>query len=284
MLQIVDVASNNFSGNFPVKNFSTWKAMIDGEDEARSELNHLQFKVLRFGQFYYQDSVSVTLKGLDIELVKVLTIFTSIDVSCNSLAGPLPEEVGVLKSLYVLNLSHNAFTGQIPISLANLTHLESLDLSSNKLTGNIPMQLAESLNFLSVLNLSFNQLVGRIPNVKQFATFSNTSFEGNKGLCGFPLNATCAPNVRPPSAAPKSRHRSSSCADAKAEGEEDFEDDNIGDCDDENESEDGEFQGRYCVFCSKLDISRKRVIHDPRCLCHNSPTISSSSSTSSSSS
>ena len=25
------------------------------------------------------------------------------------------------------------------------------------------------------------------------------------------------------------------------------------------------FQGWYCVLCSKLDISKKKVIHDPRC-------------------
>ncbi|KAB1216418.1 Receptor-like protein 12 [Morella rubra] len=192
-LSNLDLSYNNLSIEYS-------GAMMDGEDEARSELTHLQFNFLGFDELHYQDSVSVTVKGLDIELVKILTIFTSIDLSCNSLDGRIPEDVGVLKSLYVLNLSHNGFTGQIPISLANLTHLESLDLSSNKLTGNIPVQLAESLNFLSVLNLSFNHLVGKIPNAKQFSTFSDTSFEGNKGLCGFPLKDKCTPvEAAPPS-------------------------------------------------------------------------------------
>jgi hypothetical protein len=74
------------------------------------------------------------------------------------------------------------------------------------------------------------------------------------------------------------------CNNFKVEAEEDIEDENTDDCeddDDDDEMEDEEFRGRYCIFCSKLDISRKRAIHDPQCICHNSPPISSSSSSSS---
>ena len=83
--------------------------------------------------------ITVTSKGLDIELAKILIIVTLIDVSCNYLNGSIPEELGEFESLYFLNLLHNAFTSQIPPSLGNLTQLESLDLSSNNLTGEIPM-------------------------------------------------------------------------------------------------------------------------------------------------
>ncbi|PSS34704.1 inactive leucine-rich repeat receptor-like protein kinase [Actinidia chinensis var. chinensis] len=51
---------------------------------------------------------------------------------------------------------------------------------------------------------------------------------------------------------------------------------------DDDEMEDKTFMGRYCVFCSKLDIYRKKVIHDPKCCCHELPPISSSSTSSSS--
>jgi hypothetical protein len=134
-------------------------------------------------------------------LGKIWDHFTSIDLSCNNLDGPIPEDIGVLKLLYILNLSHNAFTDRIPPSLGKLSQLESLDLSSNKLTGEIPIQLADGLIFLSVLNLSFNQLVGRIPFIKQFATFSEASYEGNRGLYGCPLKKECTsaePRSPPP--------------------------------------------------------------------------------------
>ncbi|KAM4078949.1 hypothetical protein ACB094_09G078600 [Castanea mollissima] len=195
VLQILDLASNNFTGQFPRKSFSTWKAMMANEGEVMSKLNHLRFRFLNFGQFYYQDTITVTSKGLAIELVKILTIFTSIDISANKLDGSIPEDMGELKSLYVFNLSHNAFTGKIPPSLGNLSELESLDLSSNMLTGEIPVQLAD-LTFLAVLNLSFNQLVGPIPQGRQFGTFSSNSYEQNEGLCGYPSEKNCTADTR----------------------------------------------------------------------------------------
>ena len=131
------------------------------------------------------------------ELVKVLTLFTSIDFSSNKFEGQIPEEMGNFISLYVLNLSGNGFTGQIPSSMGQLRQLESLDLSRNHLSGKIPTELV-SLTFLSVLDLSFNQLVGAIPSGNQFQTFSEASFQVNKGLCGQPLNVNCEEDTPPP--------------------------------------------------------------------------------------
>ncbi|XP_048127223.1 receptor-like protein 6 [Rhodamnia argentea] len=188
MLQILDISSNNFSGTVPAQWLANWEAM-----KANVDFNHIQYPFLRLTGLYYQDTVSVTIKGLEVELVKILTLFTSIDISCNNLDGAIPETLGALKALYVLNLSNNGFSGPIPPSLGHLQQLESLDLSRNDLNGTIPTQLSD-LNFLSALNLSYNKLVGSIPAVKQFLTFSATSFEGNSGLCGQPLGTKCPNN------------------------------------------------------------------------------------------
>jgi Leucine-rich repeat (LRR) protein len=205
MLQIVDLTLNNFSGKLPRESLSAWKAMTD---DAQPRFEYLQYGYLELEPLYYQDVITVTSKGLDIELVKILTLFTLIDFSHNNLDGLIPEEFGKLKSLRGLNLSHNALTGQIPPSLGNLTTLESLDLSSNKLTGEIPMHLVD-LNFLAVLDLSFNQLVGSIPQGKQFNTFENDSYEGNKGLCGSPMTAKCQSDKAPPPSAFEETHSNS---------------------------------------------------------------------------
>ncbi|GJT49460.1 receptor-like protein 7 [Tanacetum coccineum] len=79
-LQILDIALNYFSGVVPANYFLQWGAMMTDE---RSSKKHLSFTVLQLSDFYYQDKVAVTVKGLELELVKILTIFNSIDVSSN---------------------------------------------------------------------------------------------------------------------------------------------------------------------------------------------------------
>ena len=124
------------------------------------------------GDRYYQDSLNVMMKGLYIELVRIQTIFTTIDFSNNSFSGEMPKIIGRLKSLKGLNLSHNNLIGYIPSSFGNLSNLEWLDLSFNKLSGEIPKQLVD-LSWLEVLELSHNQLIGQIPSGKQFNTFED---------------------------------------------------------------------------------------------------------------
>nr|XP_043638481.1 receptor-like protein 43 [Erigeron canadensis] len=203
-LQILDIASNNLSGKVPTESFSHWAAMMTDD---LSSKKHLSFRVLPLTEFYYQDTVQVTMKGHELELVKILTIFTSIDISSNHFSGEIPTTIGRLGALYLLNVSNNEFTGPIPSYMGNLSKLESLDMSRNRLTGEIPHTLS-SLTFLSSLNLSFNQLTGRIPTGSQFQTFENNSYLGNKGLCGFPLNITCTSSILPIPIYPKSSQES----------------------------------------------------------------------------
>ncbi|KAM1442200.1 hypothetical protein ACFX13_010096 [Malus domestica] len=204
-LQIIDLAHNNFSGQILGRCLKTWQAMMADEGAGLSQLNHIQFQVLKFSQVYYEDKVFVTTKGLERELVKILTIFTSIDFSGNRFTGSIPVEMGELKSLYVLNLSSNALTGKIPSSLGNLRDVESLDLSNNSLSGKIPSQLTK-LTFLSFLNLSNNELTGRIPTSTQFSTFPAASFTGNEGLWGPPLTGYIPSGLPLPPPPPKKGH------------------------------------------------------------------------------
>ncbi|XP_058111848.1 receptor-like protein 35 [Magnolia sinica] len=185
LLQIFDLSFNSFEGNLPSNMFKSWKAMMD-DDKSQS----LVLGKMISNSIYYQNKVSVVSKGLLMEVVKILTAFTVVDLSKNKFQGNIPKSIGDLKSLHVLNMSKNYLIGGIPTSLQNLGDLESLDLSHNKLSGEIPWQLTD-LTFLAVLNLSQNFLVGKIPQSRQFLTFNNESFKENLGLCGPPLSKKC---------------------------------------------------------------------------------------------
>ncbi|XP_057789382.1 receptor-like protein 7 [Salvia miltiorrhiza] len=186
-LQILDISSNQFSGNLESINFSSWKTMmLQSDEQLRNGDSNFYYS-----QLWYSLRITLIMKGRNSEYHTIWPKFGIIDFSCNNFGGEIPNAIGDLTSLHQLNLSHNALNGSIPNSFGQLSNLESLDLSVNRLIGPIPVELA-GLTFLQVLNLSYNKLVGEIPNGRQLQTFSADSFKGNPGLCGFNLNISCS--------------------------------------------------------------------------------------------
>ncbi|QHN91316.1 Receptor-like protein [Arachis hypogaea] len=202
-LRIFDVSNNKFSGPLPMQYFQEFQGMMARNDNTQTGGLEYMSTVANTTSVPYNDSVVIIMKGEMIEMSRILTIFTTIDLSNNLFEGKIPQILGELNSLKGLNLSHNKISGIIPQTLGNLTSLEWLDLSRNQLKGEIPMALI-NLNFLSVLNLSKNQLEGMIPTGKQFNTFQNDSYKNNPMLCGFPLSKSCGNDEeQPPSVFPE---------------------------------------------------------------------------------
>ncbi|MCL7039814.1 hypothetical protein MKW94_019093 [Papaver nudicaule] len=196
-LQIIDVSFNNFSGIISKECFSSWNGMMVNKITEESTHDGVLGFGFEFNDVNYQESLTITIKGVEMEVVKILDSFTTVDFSSNRFEGEIPESIGSLTLLYTLNFSRNALTGPIPSTIGNLSHLESLDLSRNKLIRKIPIQLA-GLSSLAVLDLSFNKLVGEIPLGSQIRTFPSSAFEGNDGLCGIPLAKNCSSIMESP--------------------------------------------------------------------------------------
>ncbi|XP_048130914.1 receptor-like protein 43 [Rhodamnia argentea] len=195
-LHILDLSNNDFTGPLPPNLIAKLQGMINGQNRQKPQDKSLYMRQ-EVGRRYYEASVNVIMKGKEIRLERILTIFTTIDLSLNSFQGNIPNVIGNLHSLIGLNLSHNHLMGSIPSSLGNWTNLEWLDLSSNMLSGRIPRELGD-LSFLEYLDLSENQLIGRIPQDKQLTTFTSDKFHGNLGLCGTPVQNTCPGDAQPP--------------------------------------------------------------------------------------
>ncbi|KAL0297175.1 UNVERIFIED_CONTAM: LRR receptor-like serine/threonine-protein kinase ERECTA [Sesamum radiatum] len=142
-----------------------------------------------------------------------LESMTYLNLSSNNLQGPIPIELSRIGNLDTLDLSNNRISGYIPSPLGDLEHLLKLDLSNNRLSGPIPQELGQLQNVfllklennnisgdvmslanclsLTVLNVSYNNLVGYIPTGNNFSRFSPDSFIGNPGLCGYWLGSSC---------------------------------------------------------------------------------------------
>ncbi|XP_022135395.1 pollen receptor-like kinase 1 isoform X2 [Momordica charantia] len=152
------------------------------------------------------------LKGtVDIESLEGAPQLRTISLMGNDFEGPLPDvkRLGALKSLY---LSRNRFSGEIPgDKFSSMLSLKKVHLAQNQLEGQIPWSLVE-LPRLMELRLEGNKFSGQIPNFHQkglksfnisnnnqlhgpipsaLAQIDPTSFSGDDGLCGPPLNKSC---------------------------------------------------------------------------------------------
>ncbi|XP_030936567.1 receptor-like protein 6 [Quercus lobata] len=84
-----------------------------------------------------------------------------LDISSNKLQGSLPIPQSLI---FFYSISKNELTREISSLICSLNFLEVLDLSENNLSGKIPKCLGNFSNSLTILNLRRNNLHGTIPH------------------------------------------------------------------------------------------------------------------------
>ncbi|PSS21166.1 Leucine-rich repeat receptor-like tyrosine-protein kinase [Actinidia chinensis var. chinensis] len=162
----LDLSSNMFNGTIPkdICNTTRLQYLLLSQNSIRGELPH---------------EIGNCVKLLELEM------------GSNYLTGTIPPEIGHIKNLQIaLNLSFNHLHGPLPPDLGRLDKLVSLDISNNQLSGSIPSSFKGMLSLIEV-NFAKNLFTGPIPIFVPFQKSPNSSFFGNKGLCGEPLSSSC---------------------------------------------------------------------------------------------
>ncbi|KAL8239811.1 hypothetical protein R6Q59_016378, partial [Mikania micrantha] len=136
LLNVLDISENRFTGRIP--SWMTNMCSYSDYCELVARNNRLE------GQFPCGK-----------------TSFEFLDISQNSLSGPIPSCIN-LKDTKHLHLGSNRFTGVVPDAFQNLTNVLTLDISQNYFSGRIPEFLGELSN-LRILLLGKNNFIGSIP-------------------------------------------------------------------------------------------------------------------------
>ncbi|KAM3344757.1 hypothetical protein P3S68_024466 [Capsicum galapagoense] len=184
-LEVLDVGDNHLNDTFPL--WLGTQPMLKVLSMRSNKLHGSIRNLTTENMFPQLLILALSYNGFEREIVRILFLYTTVNLSNNKFEGSVPSILGDLVALCMLNLSHNELQGHIPLSLGNLSIVESLDLSGNHLIGEIPTQFV-SFTYLEVLNLPHNHLKGIVPQGNQFHAFENNSYEGNDGLYGFPLS------------------------------------------------------------------------------------------------
>ncbi|XP_020890605.1 LRR receptor-like serine/threonine-protein kinase GSO2 [Arabidopsis lyrata subsp. lyrata] len=130
---------------------------------------------IAFGNLYLKESTL-----LNLSLLHPFEEVQSLNLSGSNINGLFDDVEGVceLKNMQELYLSYN-YLGQFPLCLTSLTGLRVLDLSSNQLTGKLPSALAnlESLEYLSLFDNNFEGhfSLGWLANLSKLTVFKLSS-------------------------------------------------------------------------------------------------------------
>ncbi|KAK8308095.1 hypothetical protein V6Z12_D02G032700 [Gossypium hirsutum] len=212
-LRYVDLSHNNFSGTVPswlLENnakledlilkgnsftgpLSFSSALISNVSSIDISENKIQGQILTstcstfphlsrlfLSNNAFEGNIPLCLSGM-----KDLSI---LDLSNNQLYGKVPEELITKGSLTILRLSNNNFSGNVVPAILKANGLQNLYLDGNKFSGevtNVDVSTFEFPNSLSNIDLSNNQLHGKLPRWIGNASFllrlalSNNGFEGS---------------------------------------------------------------------------------------------------------
>ncbi|KAK3221719.1 hypothetical protein Dsin_008744 [Dipteronia sinensis] len=184
-LENLDLSNNSLNGSLPFSLFnSTTLRFLDlssnsisGQLPETTMLQNLQ--VLNLSDNALAGKLPVSLTSLQ--------NLTVVSLKNNYLSNSLPSGFNFVQ---VLDLSSNLIDGSLPPDFGG-NNLRYLNVSYNRISGQIPPEFAEKIPGNATIDLSFNNLIGEIPESGVFINQERSLFSGNPDLCGEPTQNPC---------------------------------------------------------------------------------------------
>lgn len=201
-LEHLDLANNKLVGGLP-----KWLGQLQNIVKLSLGYNSLQGPILGLDSLKNLSSLGLqanALNGTLPESIGQLSELSVLDVSNNQLTGTISEtHFSNLSKLRILHLSSNSLRLNVsadwvpPFQVRNLDmgscylgllfprwlksqhEVQYLDFSNASISGPIPSWFWEISPNLSLLNVSHNQLDGRLPNPLKVAPFADVDFSSN---------------------------------------------------------------------------------------------------------
>ncbi|OQU84820.1 hypothetical protein SORBI_3004G129201 [Sorghum bicolor] len=154
-LQVLNISSNLFSGQFPSTTWDTMKSLVvlNFSGSIPPGLSNCsRLTSLSAGDNNLNGTLSDDL--LHIALLEHLSF------PKNQLEGSIGD-VSKLKNLVTLNLEGNGFSGNIPDSISELTRLEEISLGNNNMSEELPSTLSRCTK-LQITDLKSNSFCGEL--------------------------------------------------------------------------------------------------------------------------
>ncbi|KAL5207121.1 hypothetical protein ABZP36_031556 [Zizania latifolia] len=139
-LQVLNISSNLFTGQFPSSIWGVMKNLVALNASNNSFTGHIPSN-------FCTNSPS----------------FDLLELSYNQFSGSIPTGLGSCSKLRVLKAGHNNLSGTLPDELFNATSLEYLSFADNNLHGTLEGENVVKLSKLATLDLGDNKFCCEIP-------------------------------------------------------------------------------------------------------------------------
>ncbi|PSS04864.1 LRR receptor-like serine/threonine-protein kinase [Actinidia chinensis var. chinensis] len=161
-LTFLNLEANQFSGSLPLElgkliNLGT---LMLSSNQLSGELPTSFSGLVNLTDFRINDN---NFSGAIPEFIQNWKQLERLEMHGSGLEGPIPSNISLLNKLTELRISDINGTAQEIPNFSNATGLERLVLRNCNISGEIPEYIGK-MSSLQMLDLSFNRLVGKIPN------------------------------------------------------------------------------------------------------------------------